>query len=436
MDLATLFAHHVERLQAETEKALAETGHASLVVSSGAPITYFADDQDAPFHPTPHFAHWCPLGGPHHVVHVVPGRRPRLLRYAPEDYWYEQGGVTDPFWLGAFELEEAGTLDAVWKAPRTAPGAAYLGNEIERAGAAGLDANPGPLVARLDWARSYKDEYEVLCIEEATAVGARAHRAAREAFAAGGSELEIHDAFVSAAGTTEAQLPYPTIVALDEKAATLHYERKRYVARRTRAAARRRGREPRVRVRHHAHHDRARLPPALRRSSSRSSTGSSRSWRARPPPAAPTSTCTSRRTTVSRACSRRSASSAWAPRRPSRRDSRTPSSRTASATTSASRCTTWPGARRIAAGTPAPPPKEHPYLRNTRTIEPGQVFTIEPGIYFIPMLLRPLRGGPLASAIDWSLVDALTPLGGVRVEDNVLVTAAGPRNLTREVLPD
>jgi Xaa-Pro dipeptidase len=52
------------------------------------------------------------------------------------------------------------------------------------------------------------------------------------------------------------------------------------------------------------------------------------------------------------------------------------------------------------------------------------------------MLLRPFRTGAHASAFDWKLVDALTPYGGVRVEDNVLVTAAGPRNLTREKLPD
>ena len=187
MDLATAYSRHVERLLSEAEKALAETGFDSLVIGSGTPFTYFADDQDAPFHPTPHFAHWCPLGGPHHLLHVVPGRRPRLIRYAPEDYWYEQGGVTDPSWLGAFRFEEAGDADAAWKALGRPAKAAYVGSETGRAAEAGLEANPAALVPRLDWVRSYKDEYEVRCLEEATVLGARGHRAAREAFAAGAS---------------------------------------------------------------------------------------------------------------------------------------------------------------------------------------------------------------------------------------------------------
>jgi len=69
-------------------------------------------------------------------------------------------------------------------------------------------------------------------------------------------------------------------------------------------------------------------------------------------------------------------------------------------------------------------------------IAAGQVFTIEPGVYFIDGLLRPLREGEGSARVDWALVDALTPFGGVRIEDDLLVT--GPeehRNMTREHLP-
>jgi Xaa-Pro aminopeptidase len=37
--------------------------------------------------------------------------------------------------------------------------------------------------------------------------------------------------------------------------------------------------------------------------------------------------------------------------------------------------------------------------------------------------------------VDWALVEALSPFGGIRIEDDVVVEASGPvRNLTREVL--
>jgi len=434
-DLTASFARHVARLQSETEKALDATGHESLVLSSGAPLAYFADDRDAPFEPVPHFAHWCPLGGPHHLVHVVPGRRPRLVRYAPEDYWYEQGGLGDPFWLEAFDLEEAGTVDAVWKAIGKLRRAAYVGNETGRASAASLDVNPKGLVSRLDWTRSYKDDYEVRCIEEATALGARGHVAAREAFRAGASELEIHHAFVGAVGTTEAELPYTTIVALDEKAATLHYEQKRGT---------RDGRllllDAGAQVRRYAC-DITRTTPAP--------------------------SCDERFVALVRAMEalEQELVRAATPGRPYLEvhlDAHRGVGRILTeqgllrvgAREAFERGLTAPflphgvghhlgiqvhdvaGHQRDAAGNPAPPPGAHPFLRNTRTIEPGHVFTIEPGLYFIPMLLRPFREGEGAAAFDWAAIDALTPLGGVRVEDNVVVTSAGPRNLTREHLAD
>ena len=79
-----------------------------------------------------------------------------------------------------------------------------------------------------------------------------------------------------------------------------------------------------------------------------------------------------------------------------------------------------------------PPRADNPWLRNTSDIAVGQVFTVEPGIYFIPELLGRLRGEPLGGRVNWPLVEALSELGGVRIEDNVAVMEDGIRNLTRE----
>jgi Xaa-Pro dipeptidase len=81
---------------------------------------------------------------------------------------------------------------------------------------------------------------------------------------------------------------------------------------------------------------------------------------------------------------------------------------------------------------PHPPRPDNRFLRNTSTIEVGQVFTIEPGVYIIDALLAPLRDDSRARLLDWQVIDELRPFGGIRIEDNVLVLAGGIRNLTRE----
>ncbi|HVO09604.1 MAG TPA: Xaa-Pro dipeptidase [Vicinamibacteria bacterium] len=435
MDLASLFSRHVERLQAETGKALAATGFDSLVLGSGTPFTYFADDEDAPFRSNPHFAHWCPLGGPHHLLHLVPGKRPRLVRYAPADYWYEQGGLTEAFWLDAFDLEPAGSLDGAWRALGHPPRAAYVGDETDRATAAGLAANPAPLVARLDWVRSYKDDYEVRCLEEATALGARGHQAARDAFAGGASELEVHQAFVRAVGATESELPYVTIVAFDEKAATLHYQRKR-----TRrgghvllldAGAACRGYACDITRTTPAAGGDARFAALVGRMDElerqlASSAGPGRAY-------------LDVHVEAHRGVARILCGLGLlrvGPEQAFDQGLTHPFLPHGVGHLLGIQVHDVAGRQADPSGTPAPPPPQYPFLRNTRTIEPGQVFTIEPGLYFIPMLLDPLRSGAQAAAFDWAAIDALLPYGGVRVEDNVLVTASGPRNLTRERLPD
>jgi Xaa-Pro dipeptidase len=82
-------------------------------------------------------------------------------------------------------------------------------------------------------------------------------------------------------------------------------------------------------------------------------------------------------------------------------------------------------------GEPIPRPAGHPALRLTRRLVPGMVVTVEPGLYFIDSLLAVLRAGPHARRVDWTLIDALRPFGGIRIEDNVAVREDAGENLTR-----
>ena len=60
------------------------------------------------------------------------------------------------------------------------------------------------------------------------------------------------------------------------------------------------------------------------------------------------------------------------------------------------------------------------------------VVTIEPGLYFIDMLLAELKAKPTAEDVDWAKVDAFRKYGGIRIEDDVVCTDGDPENLTRD----
>ena len=90
------------------------------------------------------------------------------------------------------------------------------------------------------------------------------------------------------------------------------------------------------------------------------------------------------------------------------------------------------GHQRDVKGAVESPPANSPYLRNTRIIAKDMIFTIEPGCYFIPILLEPQRDTTRGGVINWKVVEQLYPCGGVRIEDNILVTDEGSENLTRQ----
>ncbi len=73
-------------------------------------------------------------------------------------------------------------------------------------------------------------------------------------------------------------------------------------------------------------------------------------------------------------------------------------------------------------------------LRTDLPLEQGYLMTVEPGVYFIPALLQDsaLRERH-RDAVRWDRVDALMEFGGVRIEDDVLVTDAAPEVLTAAI---
>jgi Xaa-Pro aminopeptidase len=78
-----------------------------------------------------------------------------------------------------------------------------------------------------------------------------------------------------------------------------------------------------------------------------------------------------------------------------------------------------------------------PCLRNLRMdlpLAPGYVVTVEPGLYFIPPILHdPRRRRKFRDCVRWDKVEPHLALGGVRIEDNVLVTRGAPEVLTAAI---
>jgi Xaa-Pro aminopeptidase len=74
------------------------------------------------------------------------------------------------------------------------------------------------------------------------------------------------------------------------------------------------------------------------------------------------------------------------------------------------------------------------YLRMARSLKPGFVITNEPGIYFIPELIDIWKTeNKLSQYLNYEVIDTYRDFGGIRIEDDILVTETGSRVLGKPI---
>ncbi|GLQ96844.1 Xaa-Pro dipeptidase [Dyella mobilis] len=431
MSLELPYAQHIATLRARADKALSLGGFDHLLVAASTPLRKFLDDQDYSFVANPHFRHWLPLTDtPGSWVVYTPGHKPKLIFVQPRDYWHVVPAAPSGYWVDQFDITIVRTsAEAVALLPKDncaviAPNCPQIdGVEIN---------NPPAVVDYLHWHRSYKTPYELELMREASRIGARAHRAAEKAFRAGESEFGIHLAYLAAARQIDAELPYPSIVGLNEHGAILHY----------------------------THFDRT--PPSQSRSFLIDAGGSASGYASditRTYAAAGHGEFQALIDSVEKAqldfVSKVTDGQSYAALHVYAhhtladvlREHGIIHASAESAVQSGITAAFFPhglghpiglqvhdvaGFQASESGGSIPRPEGHPYLRMTRALEPGMVVTIEPGLYFIDMLLDELRDKPAAKDIDWAKVDAFRSYGGIRIEDDVVCTRGEPENLTRD----
>ncbi len=424
-----LYDAHLRTVMRRADLALAATGFDALAIYAGEPPMQFLDDQAYPFKVNPHFKAWVPVTDtPGCVLVYAPGSPPRLLFPRSDDYWHRPAPLPRDGWAERIEVIPLAPTDT----------AARLWRDLGRTAiiappdvAATGELNPAALLTRLHFDRAVKTEYEVECMRRASRLAVCGHTVAAEAFREGVSEYAAAERYLAACGQREEEMPYNNIVAYNEHAATLHYQ----------------------------HLDRT--PPPTRRSLLIDAGAAFRGYAAditRSHAAGPGSYA-DLIDALDRAqrslCAEIVAGRDY-------RDVHLLAHRLVGDVLHEAGIIRLAGAAALELGITGvffphgighllglqvhdagglladgggrehARPEGHPFLRLTRSLAPGMVVTVEPGIYFIDSLLKAAGADSRASYIDWERVATLRPYGGIRIEDDVVTTTSAPENLTRD----
>jgi Xaa-Pro dipeptidase len=441
MDSALLtqsYSEHLAQLEHSYGEVLTRNGLDAIVIHSGSPKLRSAfDDQYWPLRVTPHFQHWLPLTAADCALVVRAGHRPKLVWLKEQNFWEKPAPLEHDFWQSGFEIVHVShRAEAQTYLPKAR--AAFVGEDAQCAAEWGFnqaDFTPPALLAQLDALRAHKTAYEELCLAEANRRAAIGHTALAEAFHSGdASELELHLSYLRATGQDDPETPYKNIVALGANASTLH----------------------------HISYGRAR--PASAAQSLLVDAGASFlgycSDITRTYVKGGTAAASAFEGLIAgverlqqQLCREISIDSPYEALHDRSHQYVAEVLRETGVVTLSAEEAVASGVTRsffphglghslglqchdVGCASLKPRP-DNPFLRNTSNIAERQCFTIEPGIYFIDSFMEKLHEGAHAASIDWRLVAELSKLGGIRIEDDIVVVGGSSvtRNLTRQFLP-
>lgn len=433
--LGALYADHLATVCRRYDDALQKAGKKHALIFSGSPHPVFLDDCHYPYKAAANFLCWLPQTSlPHSYVSYTPGEKPVLIYYQPKDYWHVVPGEPDGYWVDSFDIRVVHEQrDIQQHLPASLTQSAFIGEALNADVSHGIEAlNPKSVLNALDFARGRKTPYELECMRLANHRGVAGHTAAHRAFLDGCSEVEIHRAYCAAVEHLDSELPYGNIIALNEHAAVLHYTAlDREAPKSSRsflidAGAQVHGyasditrtycsdsdstfsslidamdgvqqrilKDVRAGVDYPSLHVRTHLEVARVLLDFDLASGSTE------------------------ALVESKVTSAFYPH--------------GLGHLLGAQVHDVGGHMLNETGIIKSPPAEHPFLRLTRVLGEDMVITIEPGLYFIDLLLDQLKTQPAASQVNWKNVEALKPYGGIRIEDDVRVRADGIENFTRD----
>ncbi|MGH8113418.1 MAG: Xaa-Pro dipeptidase [Rhodanobacteraceae bacterium] len=432
-NLSALYPAHLAEIEKRGADALAASGRDTLVVAAGQPHGWFLDDQDYAFKCNPHFLAWLPLtDAPGSWIVYTPGSKPKLVFVQPHDYWHVVPAAPAGYWTQHFDIVTIRSPDEARAHLPKDPSRCAIVGEVNAAIGDMVPDNPERLMHLLHYRRAFKTPYEITMMRTASKLGEHGHRAAERAFREGLSEFGIHCRYLEATRLAEQQLPYGNIIALDQHGAVLHY----------------------------MHFDRN--PPTHAHSFLIDAGGNFHGYAsditrtyASPDAGEFQALIDAVETAQQGFCARVRSGQSYPELHVHAHHvlmqvlsdqgfiTCSPEAAIASGISAAF----FPhglghliglqvhdvgGFARDEAGNTIPKPDGHPYLRLTRALQPGMVTTIEPGLYFIDMLLGELKAKSAAKDVVWDKVDAFRKYGGIRIEDDVVCTEGDPVNLTRE----